>query len=84
MPLNPLIGSWRGRVAWIVGASSGIGRATAHRLHELGAVVVVSARNGTSLGGFVAAHPGSHALPLDVGDRAALAAACAQVFALAR
>jgi NAD(P)-dependent dehydrogenase (short-subunit alcohol dehydrogenase family) len=82
MPLNPPIGNWHGRVAWIVGASSGIGRATAHRLHELGAVVVVSARNAASLGGFVAAHPGSHAMPLDVGDRAALAAACAQVFTL--
>jgi NAD(P)-dependent dehydrogenase (short-subunit alcohol dehydrogenase family) len=82
MPLNPLIGSWRGRVVWIVGASSGIGRATAHRLHDLGAVVAVSARNATSLDRFVAAHPGSQAIALDVGDRAALAAACAQVFAL--
>jgi NAD(P)-dependent dehydrogenase (short-subunit alcohol dehydrogenase family) len=82
MALNPAIEDWRDRVAWIVGASSGIGRATAARLHALGAVVVVSARNAAALDGFVAAHPGSHAIALDVGDRAALAAASRQVLAL--
>jgi NAD(P)-dependent dehydrogenase (short-subunit alcohol dehydrogenase family) len=82
MALNPAIKDWRDRVVWIVGASSGIGRATAARLHALGAVVVVSARNAGALDGFVAAHPGSHAIALDVGDRAALAAAMQQVLAL--
>ena len=79
MPLNPVIDHWRDRVVWIVGASTGIGRATAEKLHALGAVVVVSARNVNALGGFVGAHPGSHAMPLDVGDRTALAAASRQV-----
>jgi NAD(P)-dependent dehydrogenase (short-subunit alcohol dehydrogenase family) len=79
MPLNPAIADWRGRVVWIVGASSGIGRATAQHLHARGAVVVVSARNAAALNNFVAAHPGSHALPLDVDDRAAMAGGARRV-----
>jgi NAD(P)-dependent dehydrogenase (short-subunit alcohol dehydrogenase family) len=82
MALNPPISDWHDRVVWIVGASSGIGRATASQLHALGAIVVVSARNGAALDQFVAAHPGSHAIALDVGDRAALAAALHKVLAL--
>ncbi len=82
MPLNPVIEDWRDRVVWVVGASSGIGRATAARLHALGAVVVVSARNVVALDGFVAAHAGSQAIALDVADRAALATALPQVLAL--
>jgi NAD(P)-dependent dehydrogenase (short-subunit alcohol dehydrogenase family) len=82
MALNPRIQDWTGRVAWIVGASSGIGRATASSLHALGAVVVVSARNAAALDEFVADHPGSLALPLDATDQAAVAAALAQVLAL--
>ena len=41
-PLNPPIADWRGRRVWLVGASSGIGRATAVALHALGASVHVS------------------------------------------
>jgi len=82
MPLNPAIDDWHDRVVWIVGASSGIGRATAQALHALGAVVVVSARNLDALSEFVAAHPGSHAMALDVSDPAALAAASRRVLAL--
>lgn len=82
MPLNPTITDWRDRVVWIVGASSGIGRATASRLHALGATVVVSARNASALNAFVAAHAGSHAIALDVGDRAAMTAAAQQALAL--
>lgn len=82
MPLNRRIDDWRGRVAWIVGASSGIGRATAALLHARGAVVVVSARNLTGLTEFVAEHPGSHAMALDVNDRSALGAASRRILAL--
>jgi NAD(P)-dependent dehydrogenase (short-subunit alcohol dehydrogenase family) len=81
MPANPRLDDWRDRVAWVVGASSGIGRATAAQLHAAGAVVVVSARDAAALDDFVATHPGSLALPLDVGDRAAFAAALPQVLA---
>jgi NAD(P)-dependent dehydrogenase (short-subunit alcohol dehydrogenase family) len=74
-PLNPPLRDWRNQVVWIVGASSGIGQALAHVLHQLGARVCVSARNAASLEQFVNSHPGALALPLDVGDSAALHAA---------
>ncbi len=79
MSLNPPLAEWRGRSVWLVGASTGIGRATASLLHARGARVVVSARNARALDEFVAAHPGSVGLPLDVTDRAAVAAAARQV-----
>ena len=81
MSLNPQLTDWTGRTAWLVGASTGIGRATASLLHARGARVVVSARNARALDEFVAAHPGSLGLPLDVTDRAAVAAAATQVVA---
>jgi NAD(P)-dependent dehydrogenase (short-subunit alcohol dehydrogenase family) len=80
MPLNPPLRDWQGRSAWLVGASSGIGRATASALHARGAKVVVSARNAESLAAFVAQHPGSHAVPLDTGDADGVAAAGRQIF----
>lgn len=76
MPLNPRITDWNGRVAWIVGASSGIGRALAGALHARGARVLVTARQAGALRAFADAHPGSLALPADATDRAALHAAC--------
>ena len=81
MPLNPRIDSWAGRTVWLVGASTGIGRATASRLHGLGARVVVSARNRAALDAFVAAHPRSDAIALDATDRDAMHAAAAQIVA---
>ena len=66
MALNPRVDEWRGRIVWLVGASTGIGRATAELLHAQGATVIVSARNAQALESFVAAHPGGEALPLDV------------------
>jgi len=81
MPLNPVIDNWAGKTAWLVGASSGIGRATAELLHERGARVVVSARSREPLDTFVAAHAGSLALPLDATDQAAMQAAAAQIVA---
>jgi NAD(P)-dependent dehydrogenase (short-subunit alcohol dehydrogenase family) len=81
MPLNPSITDWAGRTAWLVGASTGIGRATAARLHELGAQVIVSARSAASLQAFTQAHPGSQAIALDATDREALHAAAASIVA---
>ncbi|MEY4767313.1 MAG: hypothetical protein RI907_3986 [Pseudomonadota bacterium] len=66
MATNPPIEDWRGRVVWLVGASSGIGRATASALHHRGARVVVSARQADALDSFVREHPGAIALPMDV------------------
>jgi NAD(P)-dependent dehydrogenase (short-subunit alcohol dehydrogenase family) len=79
VPLNPPLTDWQGRAAWIVGASSGIGRAVAEALHARGARVVVSARDAGALAAFVGDHPGSLALPLDVTDAAAVAGAAQAV-----
>lgn len=72
MALNPKPGDWRGQIVWIVGASSGIGRATASMLHGLGARVAVSARNAALLQAFVDAHAGALAIALDVTDAASV------------
>jgi len=81
MALNPRIGSWTDRVVWLVGASTGIGRATAERLHAAGARVVVSARSADALDAFTAAHPGSAAIAFDAADRDAMRAAAARIVA---
>lgn len=72
MSLNRPIRDWQGKRVWLVGASTGIGRALASRLHTLGATVIVSARKLEALRQFVLEHPGSIALPLDVTDRTAV------------
>ncbi len=72
MTLNPKLADWQGRTAWLVGASTGIGQATAAALHARGARVVVSARSAAPLQAFAAAHPGAQARALDVTDAAAL------------
>ena len=79
MSLNPPLKDWRDRVVWVVGASSGIGRATASQLHAQGARVVVSARNEQALQDFVASHAGSEAQVLDVTSPGAAAAALQQL-----
>ncbi len=81
MALNPRITDWRGQHVWLVGASTGIGRATAARLHALGATVTVSARGAAALDTFVAEHAGAQALALDATDAAAVRAAAAQLVA---
>jgi NAD(P)-dependent dehydrogenase (short-subunit alcohol dehydrogenase family) len=81
MSLNPPIREWRGKRVWLVGASTGIGRALAEQLHALGATVIVSARKLEALKAFVLAHPGSIALPLDVTDRAAVRRAAGSALA---
>lgn len=71
-PLNPPITDWQGRSVWLIGASSGIGLATAQALHTAGARVVVSARKAELLQAFVDTHPGAQAVVLDVSDPAAM------------
>lgn len=48
-PMNPPVTSWAGRRVWIIGASSGIGAATARLLRQHGARLAVSARSAASL-----------------------------------
>lgn len=79
MALNPPLKDWQGRVVWLIGASTGIGRATAVALHRRGATVIVSARNATALQAFERSHPGSLGLVLDTTDRSAFAQATQQV-----
>ena len=81
MPLNPRIADWAGRVVWLVGASSGIGLATAQLLHARGAKVIVSARNATALAAFEAAHADSLGIALDATDRDAMARAVERIVA---
>jgi NAD(P)-dependent dehydrogenase (short-subunit alcohol dehydrogenase family) len=81
MALNPRITDWRSQHVWLVGASTGIGRATAERLHSLGARVTVSARGAAALDAFAAAHPGAQVLPLDATDADAVQAAAQRLLA---
>jgi NAD(P)-dependent dehydrogenase (short-subunit alcohol dehydrogenase family) len=81
MALNPRLTDWHGQVCWLVGASTGIGRATASALHARGAKVVVSARSAATLDAFVQAHPGSEAIALDATDREAMRAAALRIIA---
>ena len=81
MSLNPRITDWTGHTVWLIGASTGIGRATAELLHSRGAKVVVSARNAAALDAFERAHPGSLGLALDATDRNAMRAAALRIVA---
>lgn len=80
-PLNPPLAHWHDRTVWIVGASSGIGQATAQALLAQGARVVVSARNGAALQAFAAQHPRCRALALDATDSAAVQQAATELLA---
>ena len=81
MPLNPPITDWHGRRVWLIGASSGIGRALAALLHARGAQVCVSARQQGLLDAFVREHSGSRALALDVTDAQSVTDAAQQLLA---
>jgi NAD(P)-dependent dehydrogenase (short-subunit alcohol dehydrogenase family) len=81
MAFNPKLRNWKGQVVWLVGASSGIGRALATILHAHGAMVYVSARNAQELQAWVAQHPGAVALPLDVTQADTVRAAAQQILA---
>lgn len=63
-----------GKIAWITGASSGIGRALALKLASEGMTVAVSARTATALQDLAAAHANIRAFPLDVTNVEATAA----------
>jgi len=79
MPLNPPIADWAGRRCWLVGASTGIGAATARLLLARGAKVAVSARNRAALAGVVAGHAEGLAVPADVTRPESLAEALGEI-----
>lgn len=80
-PLNPPQIEWAGRRVWVLGASTGIGRALAEALHARGAQVIVSARGQAALQAFVDAHPGAQARALDATDAEAVARVASELAA---
>ncbi|MEY2618274.1 MAG: hypothetical protein RL522_1276 [Pseudomonadota bacterium] len=78
-PLNAPMADWSGRRVWLLGASTGIGRALAQALHAQGAQVVVSARGEAALQALVAGHPGMQARTLDATDANAVARIAAEI-----
>jgi NAD(P)-dependent dehydrogenase (short-subunit alcohol dehydrogenase family) len=73
MSLNPKLADWRGQRVWLIGASSGIGEATAKLLMARGAKVALTSRNRDALTALADGH--ALVVPADVTDRASLAAA---------
>jgi NADP-dependent 3-hydroxy acid dehydrogenase YdfG len=67
-------------VAWVTGASSGIGREVAAQLARAGWIVAISARREEELASLAALHPGKMlVVPLDITDQPAVAAAVARI-----
>ncbi len=81
MGLNPKIDNWRGKRVWLLGASTGIGRAVAVALHARGAQVCVSARNQLALDGLAAQCPGIATIALDAVDADAVRSAAKALLA---
>ncbi|HYZ47206.1 MAG TPA: SDR family oxidoreductase, partial [Actinomycetota bacterium] len=74
----------QGKVAWVLGASSGLGRASAHSLAREGCAVALSARDPEHLeqaAQEIAGATGSrcHPVPLDVTDGEAISAAATRI-----
>ncbi|MDP6946737.1 MAG: SDR family NAD(P)-dependent oxidoreductase [Myxococcota bacterium] len=65
---------WKGRVALVTGASSGIGRATATRLEDAGMVVIAAARRAERLDALADERPGIVPMPVDLRDTDAIVA----------
>lgn len=70
--MNPRISDWRGKRVWVIGASTGIGKATAELLHAQGAAVALSARSAGKLQSCAGAMERALAVPLDVTDHASV------------
>jgi short-subunit dehydrogenase len=64
-PLNPKLPAWRDARVWIVGASYGIGAATARQLLAAGARVALSARSQDLLAEVAGGNPRALLAPLD-------------------
>ncbi|MFO7543528.1 MAG: SDR family NAD(P)-dependent oxidoreductase [Thiobacillus sp.] len=73
MSLNPQLADWRGQRVWLIGASSGIGEATAKLLMARGAQVALTGRNRDAL--MALADGSALVAPADVTDRVSLLAA---------
>ncbi len=78
-PFNPPLPPWEEAGVWVVGASTGIGAATAQWLLASGARVVLSARSREGLEGVAGGHANATVLPLDITDAVAVRAAWSTV-----
>ena len=74
-PLNPPLPAWPEARVWVIGASTGIGAATATMLLEAGARVALSARSADKLQEVAAGHAKAMVEPLDFTDTAAVMSA---------
>jgi NAD(P)-dependent dehydrogenase (short-subunit alcohol dehydrogenase family) len=81
MPLNPPITDWSKKRVWIIGASTGIGKALADDLLARGARVAVSARRAQVLDEAFANKTNALRLPLDMTDSASVATALEMIHA---
>ena len=79
MSLNPKLADWKGQRVWLIGASSGIGEATARLMMQRGARVALTSRNQDALIRLAAGK--AHVAPADVSDRASLKTAFDEVCA---
>ncbi|MDP3419797.1 MAG: SDR family NAD(P)-dependent oxidoreductase [Thiobacillus sp.] len=70
MSLNPKLADWHGQRVWMIGASSGIGEATARLLMQRGARVALSGRKRDAL--VALADANAHVAVADVTDRVSL------------
>ncbi len=77
--LNPPIRGWSKQRVWIIGASTGIGKALADALLAKGARVAVSARRAGLLDSAFGEQPNVLRLPLDIADSATMRNALAQI-----
>ncbi|MEV7694766.1 SDR family NAD(P)-dependent oxidoreductase [Microbacterium sp. NPDC089189] len=68
-----------GNTIFIPGATSGIGRALAVRLHAAGNTVIVGGRRRALLDEIAAEHPGIETVPIDTADASSIDAAAADV-----
>jgi short-subunit dehydrogenase len=74
---RPQVARWR--VAWVTGASSGIGLEVATQLASSGVIVAISARSADKLHAAATTSNNLRAYPLDVTDRAAVAATVSRI-----
>lgn len=82
MRLNPPLPAWPECRVWVIGASTGIGAATAQRLLAAGARVAISARQAERLSEVAGGRTNACVVPLDFTDSALVAAAWERIRAL--
>ena len=72
MAMNPALPAWPDCRVWIIGASTGIGAATARALLDAGARVALSARRADALADVAQDHTHATVVPLDFTDSVAV------------